>query len=66
MRRQPYTVRELEAEIEFQQRNLELFAKWPVLCEASRQLIAKYKAQLQELLRPRVLPREYDPEDRAA
>jgi hypothetical protein len=62
----PRTVRELEFEIAFQQRNLELFAKWPTSCEASRQLITLYETQLQELLRPRALPREKDPEDRAA
>lgn len=54
----PRTVSELVHEIQFQERNLELFAKWPKSCEASRQLIAQYEAQLAELLRPRMLPRE--------
>lgn len=66
MNNQPRTVRELQFEIAYQRRNLELFAKWPKSCEASRELLERYEAQLQEL-QPRVLPRgDYDPEDRAA
>ncbi|BDC50661.1 hypothetical protein F183_A29770 [Bryobacterales bacterium F-183] len=63
--RAPRTVRELVFEIQFQERNLELFAKWPKSCEASRQLIAQYESQLTELLRPRVLPREDEGETTA-
>lgn len=66
MRRNPRTVRELEFEIDFQRRNLEIFAKWPNSREASRNLLSAYEAQLRELLRPRALPREHDAEDHAA
>ncbi len=65
-RRRYLTADQLRFEIQFQRDNIRIFHRWPRTVAQCRKLLEEYEQQLVELLHPLALPREKDPEDRAA